>query len=519
MLMSPGTWPDRAVIVVHGIGEQAQGDTLDAFVRGLERCGCADPELIQEAQPFGSPLPQDGVRLTRDGVTADVYEVYWAPLTARKTTARSVLWWLYRSTFVPGSKLRRPSKKTWWDIATALLATVLIVSVMLFALSSLGTLSSQVACRTDPSVTCELPQEQRNVTGPEVTWGGFAQVGSVFGAISESLVISNRPLEISPSHVAGVLTRVPFRYWLIMIAIAFLVAQSLFRLTQLVSGLVQGKSPDVPGRVGIQLVMLAVFLFGLFFLIQLIAPIMVAFVLVLVAVTVVAGGARRFLAESLGDVQVYAERDENSDHYAAREAVLLQAEKAFGLVADRGYEHIVVLGHSLGSVIAFTTLDRLCRRIPDLLPRIEAFVTFGSALEKVRYFFERRKEVDERSSRWLIEPARKIAHDKPWLNLWYANDVVANPITTFQPEGTQIKSYRHKEAPDLVQLLQESTTNMVVNIDYGYPVARFPLVWTHSRYWSDMAVLSLITDICLPRPSTPAMTEDGGRAVAQIPQS
>lgn len=505
-VMSAAAWPGRAVIVIHGIGEQRQGNTLDAFVRGLERCGCADAELIQESQPFGTPLPQDGVRLTRDGVTADIYEVYWAPLTARKTTARSVLWWLYRSTFVPGTQLRRPTKKTLWDIATAVLAAMLVFSFILFALSSLGTLSSQVACRTDPTVTCELPQEQRNVTGPEVTWGGFGQVGSIFGAITESLVISNRPLEeISPSGAAEVLTRVPFRYWLIMIAIAFLMAQALFRLMQLVAGVVQGAASDVPGRVGTQSVMLAVLLFGLFFLIQLIAPIMVAFVLVAVAVATLTRSARRFLAESLGDVQVYAERDENSDHHAAREAVLRQAEKTFGLVAERGYGNIVVLGHSLGSVIGFTTLDRLGRRIPELLPRIDAFVTFGAALEKVRYFFERGKEADERSSSWLIEPARKIAENKMWLNLWYANDVVANPITTFQPEGAQIKSYSHRDAPDLDELRRESTTNLVVNVDYGYPVAPVPLVWTHSRYWSDMSVLRLIADICFPPPGTPVL--------------
>ncbi len=496
-------FPDRAVVVIHGIGEQRRGNTLDAFVRGLKRCGVGDAALIQENSPFDEPLPPDAVRVTRGDVQADIYEVYWAPHTARKTTARSVLWWLLRASFIPTGKIRRPSAKTWWDISAAGLAMLLLAFVVLYGVTSLGNLSAQVACRADPEVKCELPPDQRKVTGPEVTWGGGGQVGAVAQALWGSFNFSDRPLkELTPEHAAEVLTLVPLQYWIVLMVVAFLSVQALYRVTQILSALVQGEPRRKENRIGWQLMMLSAGLVAVFFLVQLVAPVLTALLVVVVLVGAFVRSGARFLSESLGDVQVYSERDENSEHYEARESVLAEAEKTFALVAKRGYRTIVVVGHSLGSVIAFTALDRLRRRIPALLSRIDTFITFGSALEKVLYFFERRKDPDEEASARLVQPAAEIAEGRTWLNLWYANDLVANPITSFQPEDEEPVLLRAIDLPVLADLLVFAKRHLVVNINYGYPILRLPLVWTHSRYWGDKSVMKLITDISLPASAT-----------------
>lgn len=472
---------------------------MEALVRAFRRGGADPPEPVEDPRPFGEALPLDTLRVTRGTTAADVYEVYWAPHTARKTTSRSVLWWLFRTTFIPGARLKRPSGKTWWDIGTALVAVTVVSLLLLYALTSLGNLSSQVACRADPEVKCELPPEERKITGPEVTGEWHRQIGAVFGALGESVTLTNRPFaEISPSHVAEVLNLIPLHYWLLMMVVAFLLAQFLFRFTQVVGSLVQGRRRFAANHLQAQVWVLMGLMIAFLLVVQLLAPVVVAFVLVVVVVTTVLRAGSRFLAESLGDVQVYAERDENGEHYEARERVLQEAEDAFALIAARGYEHIIVIGHSLGSVIAFTALDRLGRRIPELLPRIDAFITFGSALEKVRYFFERRKEADRRAEDRLIEPAQRIAKGKVWLNLWYANDVVANPITTFDYEQSSHKDYQYKELPELPVLLREATDHLVININYGYPISRLPIVWTHSRYWGDASVIELVTNVALP---------------------
>jgi hypothetical protein len=489
-------WPGRAIVVVHGIGEQRRGNALDALVRGLQGCGARGAELIQESRPFGEELPSDAVRLTRAGRAADVYEVYWAPLTARKTTARSVLWWLLRASFLPGSKLRAPSAKTWWDLSAAVLATTAVAALLLYALTSVGNLSAQVACRGDPDVNCAVPGSERDVTGRNVTWGGAGQVEAVFAAIGGSLQVADRPLaDFSPTHVGEALTKISTRYWLLSAVVVYVSAQALFRVSQIVVALVHGRQRYSDNKLFLQTGTFLVLLAVLFVVVQMLPPVMVAFALVFVTVGFVLRAARRFLAESLGDVQVYAERDENSEHFAAREAVLKETEKTFELIARREYQHIVVIGHSLGAVIAFTALDRLARRIPPILSRIDAFITIGTALEKVRYFFERRKEQDDEASARLVAPARNIARGRAWLNLWYSNDVVANPITTFGSEGFDSKTYKWSELPAFDDLLQEASRGLVVNIDLGYPILRFPLVWTHSRYWGDHETMRLITEV------------------------
>jgi hypothetical protein len=506
-------WPDRAIVVVHGIGEQRRGNALDALVRGLQGCGARGGELVQESKPFGEDLPADAVRLTRAGKVADVYEVYWAPHAARKTTAKSVLWWLFRATFLPGSKLRAPSKKTWWDLSAAMVAVAAVTLLLLYSLISLGNLSAQVACRSDPDVMCEVPESQRDVTGRAVTWGGFRQIGAVFATIAESLELTDRPLaELSPSHAAAVLTKLSVRNWLLLAVALFLSTQAVFRLAQITIGLVQGRDRYSDNKIGGQSLIFLVLLIALFFLIQILPPVTVAFVFVFVAVGLVLRAARRFLAESLGDVQVYAERDENSEHYAAREAVLKEAERTFELISRRGYRHIIVIGHSLGSVIAFTSLDRLVRRIPPLLSRIDAFITVGTALEKVRYFFERRKEQDDAASARLVAPAKTIATGRAWLNLWYANDVVADPITTFGSHGIECKGYKWRDVPPLNDLLHEARRGLVVNIDFGYPILPLPLVWTHSRYWADHSAMTLITDVAFGSEDASVMDLSDARA-------
>lgn len=492
------TWPERAIVVIHGIGEQRRGNTVDAFVRALGYCGAGTPRVIREKRSFGEKLPQDAIRVKRGDVQADVYEIYWASHTARKTKAASVLAWMYRATFIPAGKLKKPSRKTLWDVTAALLASVLIVFALLFGVTSLGNLSAQVACRTDTEVVCELPAEQRNITGPGVTWE-LDQVLAIGRALTASLEIGDRPLrDVTPEHAAEVLTLIPLRYWALLMAIGFVVTQAMFRARQVIVGIFQGEPRWRENRVGWQISMLLALVATLFVLVHTIAPVMTAFLLIVVVVGSFIRGATHFLAESLGDVQVYSERDENSEYHEARQAVLDEAEKTFALLAQRNYQHIYIVGHSLGSVIAFTALDRLRWRIPPLMGKIKGFITIGTALEKVRYFFERRKDADEEASARLVEAAVDIAEDRIWLNLWYSNDLVANPITTFDTPNKQHISYQFEDKPALPQLLQQATQRLVVNLECGYVVAPFPLIWTHSRYWGDRKVMQLITDIALP---------------------
>src|SRR2546425_13237672 len=97
--------PDRAVLLIHGIGVQRPRAVLDQFVLGLKPDHDEDVEIGPFPVPFGTEVPPEPRRVRWNGKTADVYEVYRAPQASHKTTARSVLGWLLGLTFVPARRL------------------------------------------------------------------------------------------------------------------------------------------------------------------------------------------------------------------------------------------------------------------------------------------------------------------------------------------------------------------------------------------------------------------------------
>jgi hypothetical protein len=117
--------------------------------------------------------------------------------------------------------------------------------------------------------------------------------------------------------------------------------------------------------------------------------------------------ARRILIKFLGDVALYVTADEKSGFYRTRELILSGATRQLRtLLQDRNYSAVYLVGHSLGSVIAYDTVNRLAREVrsdsdgvagklgPEEFDRLYGLLTFGSPLDKVHYFF--RTAVGER---------------------------------------------------------------------------------------------------------------------------
>ncbi len=125
-------WPQHAIVVVHGIGTQHPREVLKSFTSGMRRVGVSVVnEQIESRSEFGRPLAPEPARVSYQGNVADVYEVYWAPETSRQTTARSVLGWVLKLTFIPGKKLGWGSWKNWYDITFVLLSTFLVSTLVL----------------------------------------------------------------------------------------------------------------------------------------------------------------------------------------------------------------------------------------------------------------------------------------------------------------------------------------------------------------------------------------------------
>ena len=482
------TWAQRAVLVIHGIGLQRRGDTSAALVRALRlgaRLSVQGP--LAEPTRFGEPVKPAPLRLTYEGRAVDLYELYWAPRAAHKTTARAVLGWLVRATFLPGAALKRPSAKTVYDIALVLGALVLAAALALATLMSLGNLTAAASCAVDRAPACEQ-DPARELSGEEVTLQGPAQLGAALRALRRSVRLNDRPFaDLTVENAADVLRSVPLGYWLALLAILYVSAQLLYRAQQVALAVARGSWRRE--RLGAQLGALAVALVALFALAQFAPPVLIAFVWVLAIAWVLRRAAARFLAESLGDVQVYVEQDENSEYFATRRDVLAAGEEVMAAIEERGYADFVVIGHSLGSQIGLDLLRRLLTRNVFLAQRLTSFVTFGTAIEKVRYFFARRADDPGRLARTLIAEREAVTLPAAWVNLWYLNDPVANPIS-----GGARLSF-DQAAGRLGETFAAARAGAPVNLSLGWGLRPLPL-WPHSAYWVDPRCGRVFLEAC-----------------------
>ena len=185
-----------------------------------------------------------------------------------------------------------------------------------------------------------------------------------------------------------------------------------------------------------------------------------------------------FLVNFFGDTQIYTTVDENAIFYPLREAMLnIVTTRLVEAVSDRAndgrpYDRIIIAAHSLGSTIAMDAIIRLHQLseqgaiTPEQFARIRAFVTFGSPMEKTKYFFD------------VVNPSPSLAYDQwsndiygclftsdttvltqenragigiAWLNYWYFTDPIGGPIASYRsflrPGDSIADASKHRSQP------------------------------------------------------------------------
>jgi hypothetical protein len=175
---------------------------------------------------------------------------------------------------------------------------------------------------------------------------------------------------------------------------------------------------------------------------------------------------RSFMIEYVGDVVAYVNAHEASEFHDIREAIRKVAHDLCAAVYalrrpddDTAplYSRIVMAGHSLGSVIAYDTLNRLLledswKPHPDVLTRTAALVTFGSPLDKTAFIFRSQKPVEAEVREALaagVQPLiAEAGYRRPlkWFNLWSAQDWISGrlryydenpPVAAWQVNNTE----------------------------------------------------------------------------------
>lgn len=156
---------------------------------------------------------------------------------------------------------------------------------------------------------------------------------------------------------------------------------------------------------------------------------------------------RRYIREWLGDVKIWVTHQETASNYSIRKNILNNARQTFSHVI-RKYNGLnnrtIVLGHSLGSTIAYETLlslseDQLTNDTFKLaLNKISHFFTYGSPIDKIHYFFEARSAKDNTKSNALQHIREKPIdyllnqsnHQMQWLNFHDHGDAIGGPLET-----------------------------------------------------------------------------------------
>lgn len=380
--------PKRAaIVVIHGIGEQRKFQTLDMFVRGLARLFRLKERQLEHhilqrkwgadtAIRFALPAP-----VGRGGCQVfDIYEHYWAEQVERKIGLRAVLGWLARTSLTPllqwsqqpavlfqekGSVKRR----AWILIREVLRAVFLLAIAAAVILPFVYAASqwSQVAA-SGRALWATL----RAVEHP--VWGLVFGVFLVFGAL---ILNGGRQLLTKKARAHAGLDDATARWWA---AHSLWAAALLISIAALIYVQVPLGGAETARAVWDEISPLPVM-----------GPLLAA---------LFGWAVRGVLIRFVGDVTIYVTADERSGFFVTRQAILKRStDRVRELLTAGDYSAVYVVGHSLGSVIAYDTINRLARdvRTEDATPgacltqgefdRLRGLFTFGSPLDKIYYFF------------------------------------------------------------------------------------------------------------------------------------
>jgi len=193
--------------------------------------------------------------------------------------------------------------------------------------------------------------------------------------------------------------------------------------------------------------------------------------------------ATRHFIEYAGDVAAYTSTSRRSKLYKVRQNILKGAVSKIEMLLGCGHDKIVVIGHSLGSVVAYEALNEinlLMNRDAELRARrhqLCELVTFGSPLDKVAFFFRERVAKSE----YVLQLIQNSLHGFRRLGLVDANapeGVICTSSVRNYLQDLSWTNYWDPEDPVSGRLdFYEGVKN--VKVENGMGIA------AHTLYWSD----------------------------------
>ncbi len=441
--------PYSAVVYFHGMGSQRRYeetsrliDALDSYLskeyhdRGMKR------GMLVGIKPRLEPLrgkPGETVTYIRtrhaipgeqksdwDAEEVRFYETYWAPIMAGSSSARRVALWIIRQSVRPWQTLR-----TVWRERQRLRR------------ASLADLEENASAWPEGTETRDFDKLLRAYTDFEgldakrsFPTGKFAEFQNFIAEKNKRAPDTTRRLqdlaEAWRKHYRNTELSNAFYMLTILLALALtggLLLWSLYQLLTLMSGL-----PFIEAHSG------------------LIDPWLTPSVTT--AINLAVGGLLflgigRFLTDYMGDVEAWSTYEETDEKNEKRNRVIAQGLDVLShVLADERCKRVVIVAHSLGTSIAHDTILAMARSNravnasdpitgPIQLDKIQHFITMGSPIDKINYFFESYRTDFHRYTR-VVETLRGDISDVPfsrnrhpyihWVNYWDDADIISGGL-------------------------------------------------------------------------------------------
>jgi hypothetical protein len=442
---APGTVAEEgarcAVLVVHGMGQQLQFETLDQVVTGLYRA---------EEAATGVPIaqqPRTEVRIVRLGeeclaraemklrrrsreARVDLYEGYWAPLMEGQVNLRDVIRFLLLGGWNGLRYSLRAFRRRMFgsDVTLGIVwRTPLYLFLAFCTIAALFVINAVATAAAG------------SVLAPDFLSDAFLR--------DATLVLGAMLLLVAGFGVAMAKAK-RMAYFFALLG-TLLLAGFVFALLVVLHGTGHGPGLAWPR-----------------FLERLVGPLAVVLWLGVFGFSLF---VRQLLVQYLGDVAAYV-APHTLDRFfdlreKVRERVLRTARAIYRARAADGrylYDRIAVVAHSLGSVVSYDCLNALINEDlmapasgkADIVDRTMLLLTFGSPLDKTAFVFQTQAGGAGATLHNLAMANQPLIQDYAhrrfrWRNIWSRKDIISGSLDFYDdPQNPLYLAHRIRNEED-----------------------------------------------------------------------
>ncbi len=202
------------------------------------------------------------------------------------------------------------------------------------------------------------------------------------------------------------------------------------------------------------------------------------------------------LVNLVGDVAIYTTKTVKSPYHKIREQILAESLTLLkAILKDKAanYEQVIIAGHSLGSCIAYDTLNLLCIEASLskdlgkslLIDKITGLITFGSPLDKIAFFFREMAQQHQYIRQRILEHLNSFRVKPLYIRL--TPYLTKNPVEC-QLEKIRWVNYYHLQDPISGHLdYYDSLDNMRMEYETSWGEKAHLGYWTDPNFYKDIA--------------------------------